>query len=298
MGKGYIGEKFTVDGMITERVTRRLDEGIVPWAQPHIFTKYAWKRGNGKNYIPVNQLMLGVGGEYITPKKLAELGGHVKTTVNAEGVEKKVPQTQVVGYFVGKHTETDAEGNETEVDNNYVSLKYFGVYNVALDTDLEVRYNEMPTLRSGDVEELAGEYIMNHRILFFTCDEDAVEAEYNADINAITMPDKDRFFSEIDYLHTLLHEVAHAAAKNIGVNMVGEYSFEADSTADELIAEITACSILADYGIAVGDTLARGRTYCEKWSVALKNDLKMITKCANIAKKCYNEILGIGAENE
>jgi antirestriction protein ArdC len=104
----------------------------------------------------------------------------------------------------------------------------------------------------------------------------------------IQMPNKTDFDSEAAYYATLLHELAHwsGAANRLNRDLSGRFGNEAYA-AEELIAELSAAFLCADYQID-GDLRHAG--YIASWLRVLKNDNKAVFKAAALAQKAADYI--------
>ena len=73
--------------LVTERIIKSLESGVVPWRKPWISpNRGAFNRVSGKKYSFLNQLLLKNEGEYASYNQWLSLGGHVKKGERAEMV--------------------------------------------------------------------------------------------------------------------------------------------------------------------------------------------------------------------
>ena len=115
------------------------------------------------------------------------------------------------------------------------------------------------------------------------------EASYNWRKDRIRMPHKQRFRSELDVLTTLFHELGHWTGHKDRLNRNGatqawdraspEYAFE------ELVAELTACFLLAYLGIPDRYEVSQHAGYIKGYISLLENDRKALQRAAGLAGK-------------
>ena len=71
--------------MVTERIIKQLESGVIPWEKPWTGVKNgAFNRVSKKSYSLLNQMLLKYDGEYATFKQWAELGGHIRKGEKSE----------------------------------------------------------------------------------------------------------------------------------------------------------------------------------------------------------------------
>ena len=117
--------------MVTDKIVEQLAKGVIPWQMP-------WARGFGgainyvtrKPYSPLNQMLLGRSGEYLTFKQVQQLGGRVK----------KGAESNMVVFFtwvadkVDGHVVYDEDGNE----KTHPILRYYKVFHLSDTTGISL----------------------------------------------------------------------------------------------------------------------------------------------------------------
>jgi antirestriction protein ArdC len=124
------------------------------------------------------------------------------------------------------------------------------------------------------------------------------KACYNPAKDLIKMPHKQRFSSELDVLTVLFHELGHwtghqGRLKRIGVKAwpreSPEYAFE------ELVAELTACFLLAYLGIPDRYEVAQHAGYIQGYIHLLENDRKALRLAAGQASRAARLLMDLFA---
>lgn len=284
--------KFDVATMVTERIISMLEEGNIPWEKPWVGTSGAWSRSTGKYYSFLNQLML-PSGEYATLKQINEAGGKVN-----KGAKTK----QVVFWKMLKKTETNDAGEE--VERTIPLLRYYNVFNVETDTNLEVKHQkcEPPSGVSAiaGLENVKNDYIVRSGVTFD--EERGDRAFYAPIIHRVVVPEKSQFENVAEYYSTVFHELAHSTGHHTLLGRISESHVSAfgsdDYSREELVAELTACAILANTGVETSASFRNNAAYIQSWVQALKNDVKAIVWASSRAEKAFNLIMGIEEEDE
>lgn len=119
------------------------------------------------------------------------------------------------------------------------------------------------------------------------------EACYIPSKDRIRMPHKQRFGSELDVITTLFHELAHWTGHKSRLNRLGigwakgspEYAFE------ELVAELTACFLLAYLDIPDRYEVSQHAGYIKGYISLLENDRKALKKAAGQAGSAARYLL-------
>jgi antirestriction protein ArdC len=270
---------------VTDSIIQQLEKGAIPWVKP-------WKTDSSadKNFITqkpysgINTLILGMAG-YNNPawasyQQWASKGAQVKKGEKA---------TQIVFFKPMSKTSTNAAGeNET---SSFAILKTYSVFNVE-QTDLEIvpfenesaPFNPIPAIESKIRETGA---IIKHG---------GDSAFYNPANDFIQLPNAASFESEAHYYATAFHELAHwTGAKHRLDRKLGKTFGNPDYAFEELIAEISAAFLCADYKIQ-GDLRHAG--YIQSWLKACRDNNKAIFKAAALAQKAADFIKREGAITE
>ena len=306
---------------ICDRILEEIKaNGSMPWVKPWNrkpntirvvdgFTEItlqpaAWNR-QGVQYKGVNTYL--PVGEYITFAQCKKEGGSVKKGAHGFPV--------VYWNFIKKEVE-DKETGETKTETIPV-LKYYTVFNVDDCENIKRKHSPKPqTVRFENVKYIpveSGELPMNEAAEAviasyvsragngFHLDREAVsdEAYYSPSLDFVRTPCRSQYGKDCgEYYSTIFHELGHStghatrlnrftgAAKNAAFGSV-EYSKE------ELVAEITAASVLNSLGIEDANAFRNSAAYIESWSKKIKEDPMCYVSAANKAQAAFDLIVGV-----
>jgi antirestriction protein ArdC len=123
------------------------------------------------------------------------------------------------------------------------------------------------------------------------------KACYNPAKDLIRMPHKQRFRSELDLITVLFHEMGHWTGHGARLNRPGPVEpFRKDTTEyafEELVAELTACFLLAYLGIPDRYEVCQHAGYIQGYIDLLENDRKALYRAAGQASRATLYLLGL-----
>lgn len=252
--------------MVTERIVKLLESGVVPWRRP-------WRSGAAVNWLTqkpyrgINALLLDAG-EYATFKRITEAGGTVKKGVKGEIV--------VFWKWLEKK---DEETGETE---KIPLLRYYKVFNIATQCEgLESRRNSEPAYEHDPIEEA-------ERLVTGYIDRPGDDM--------ISVPPMVDYKQPEEYYCTLFHELVHSTGHTKRLNRSGITELAAfgdeNYSKEELIAEIGAAMMCGVCGID-NTTIENSASYINGWLRALKDDQRMIVLAAGKAQRAADYMQGI-----
>jgi len=243
----------------------------------------------GRPYIGVNTLFLW----NATRKRLfQESRWGTATTWWRLGAEAR-PQaesTRVLAWIKVKHTGDDEE------DRRPVWHQVFNLSEVDGCDHLRENRNPVRRIRTeGDIDtSRAWEFIKKCGA---RVEWSGDEASYNPAQDLIKMPHKQRFQSELDVLTVLFHELGHWTGHRVRLNRPGavrawdmdspEYAFE------ELVAELTACFLLAYLDIPDRYAVCQHAGYIQGYIKLLENDRKALRRAAGLASTATHYLLNV-----
>ena len=231
-------------------------------------------------------------GEYATIKQINDAGGKVNKGAKAK---------QVIFWKMLHKTEVNDAGEEVEV--TIPMLRYYNVFNVETDTDLERKYHKDELSVSGvdaidGLERVKDDYCERGNVTF--CEEYGDRAYYAPLIHKVVVPEKRQFENVAEYYSTVFHELAHSTGHHTLLGRIEESHVAAfgedDYSREELIAELTACAVLANTGVETGSSFRNNAAYIRAWANMLKEDTKAIVWASSRAEKAYNLIMNITDE--
>jgi len=318
----------TVDRMIETINTT----GYLPWTKPwtngsrssvQILDGYTditiparhWSRA-GKVYRGINIWLLnlsGKRGEWITFKQCQSEGGKIKK--GAKG------QTILYWQMLKKEDPNDIDPDTGKAKIKTIPLlKYYTVFNVETDTEgLETKHHPDPEiiripqyhyapvegLDEADyhsaAEAIIAGYVARCQTLQLDCKGRSNEAYYAPYLDKVVVPNITQYDEPAEYYSTLFHELGHSTGHASRLNRftgdAAAAAFGSESySREELVAEITAASILNELGLESGNTFRNSAAYVKSWSEHIKNDPMMFVTACGKAEKAVDLILGTSAQ--
>jgi len=268
--------------IVTERIVRSLEDGVVPWRK-------TWKTGlpqnfvSGKVYRGVNLFLLGLldfeSPYWLTFRQCRELGGNVEKGAKGVPVIFWKPLSIDTG-------EKDDAGKQ--ITKKTSILRYYTVFNLAQTTGLKA------PLPDGPAQKILGcEQVIEGMPDKPTIKNHLGGAHYNPSLDEILLPDPKRFDSMQHYYSTLYHEVVHSTGhgKRLGRKGVTDpIHFGSEKYClEELIAE-TGAAILCNLTGISAETEENNHAYISGWIQKIKADRKIILTAASQAQKAVDFI--------
>ena len=273
---------------VTDSIIEQLEKGAIPWVKPWRADSSADKNFiTQKNYQGINTLILGMTSMvkgYTNPSWAT----YQQWQSKGVQVKKGEKATTIVFFKPIAKTSTNETSGELET-NRYSVIKAYSVFN-AEQTDIEIMTSVEPSEPFNPIPAIETKIGETGAIIKHGGDS----AFYMPSTDSIQLPNASAFASEANYYATAFHELAHwTGAKHrldrqLDKGRYGNpaYAFE------ELVAEITAAFLCADYKIQ-GDLRHAG--YIESWLKACRDDNKAIFKAAALAQKAADFIKNEGA---
>lgn len=298
-------------------------EGVLPWARPWsnrantvtvvdgyktiTLPPVAWRR-NGKPYRGVNTYL--PLGEYITFAECKKEGGSVK---------KGAKSFPIVKWSFWKKTETDPDTGE-EVKKTIPFLKEYRVFRVEDCDGIKQKHNPKPQTitipitheevidgdgsKNDTAEAVVADYVSRAGNGFYIKREKvSTEAFYSPALDYVSIPMREQFAKETEYYSTLFHELGHSTGHETRLNRFSRENKVAawgdeNYAKEELVAEITAASVLNALDMEEGNTLRNSAAYIKSWSEHISKDPMMYVSAAGKAQAAFDLILGIEAVKE
>lgn len=278
--------------MVTDRIVNELQKGVVPWKKP-------WGGvGNGavsyetcKPYSLLNQLLLGVPGEYLTFNQCKKLGGNVK-----KGAKSKF----VVFYTMveNKHVEVVHDDGSVAYATHPM-LRYYNVFHIDDCEGIQSKIKSVESKSFNPIEEaenVINGYLDREKKLKLRIVQ-SNSAYYSPTFDEVILPLKEQFVGESEFYSTAFHELTHSTMPAYRCDRKQEDKVAAFGTEEysreELVAEIGSAMLCNHCGIDVNETFKNSVAYIQSWMKKLKNDNKMIVWAASRAEKSTNYILNI-----
>ena len=274
--------------VVTDRITRLIESGTVPWRRP-------WKGGSEaprnfvsrKAYRGINLFLLNAAGFtspfWLTFRQAESLDAHVKKG------EKSFP---VVFWKILE----DAEDGETK---KIPFLRYHSVFNVAqcegitLPAPTGVAQAFQPIERCEQVVAA-----MPHRPAI---EHEGGRACYSPVRDTVSLPEPTAFEFAEAYYSTLFHELTHATGHVSRLNrkeVTDPVHFGSNPySREELVAEMGAAFLSGH--CEIGNTIIeQSASYIQNWLEQLKDDRKLVVHAAAQAQKACDFILDVRPEDE
>lgn len=266
---------------ITNQIIEELEKGAAPWVKPWRADATADKNViTGAAYRGINRLLLGMS-SMAKGYNSAEWGTYKQWQEKGYQVNKGEKSTHIVFF---KNVAGKEKNEEGESEGGYALIKSYAVFNasqtnkeieeVTATPDVEFYFAgaEERMIKTGAIISHGGD------AAFFMPSQDRIQ-----------LPNKAAFDTPASYYATAFHELTHWTGaerrldRNLSAGRFGNpaYAFE------ELVAEIGAAYLCADYGIQ-GEMRHAG--YIQSWLTACREDEKAIFKAAALAQKSADYI--------
>lgn len=305
-------------------------EGVLPWTKPwttrgprsvEVIDGYTtvtvpvqhWSR-SGKPYQGINNLLLnmaGKHGEMITFNQCKAEGGRIK----------KGAKSAVIVFWNMIKKEKDEIDPETgkKIVITIPVLKTYNVFSVDTDVEgLEAKHHPAPqviTIPRTHLEPVAGidesaynqaaesiiaDYVARAQTLRLDRLGNSDRAYYSPSTDSVVVPNVTQFSQIAEFYSTLFHELAHSTGhasrlnRFAGDGAIAAFGDESYSR-EELVAEISAATILSTLGLESGNSFRNSAAYVKHWSEHIAKDPMMFVVAASRAEKAVALILGQAA---
>lgn len=288
------------------RASVRVHDG---WVDVTIPVRH-WNR-SGVPYKGINILLLNLShksGEWITFKQCQKEGGRIRK--GAKG------HTILYWQMLKKEDPNDIDPATGKAKVKTIPLlKYYTVFNVEADTEgLETKHSPEPeTIRMEQwhyepvegideadynpaAEAIIAGYLQRSAGLTLECKGHSTEAYYAPYLDKIVVPNISQFEHAEEYYSTLFHEAGHSTGHASRLNRFSgkdaNAAFGSESySREELVAEITAATILNELGMESGNSFRNSAAYVKSWASHIKADPMMFVTAASKAEKAVDLIL-------
>lgn len=282
-------EKKDVYQLVSDRIVEQLAQGIVPWQKPWSGTMDgAISYVTRKPYSLLNQLLLGMDGEFLTYKQVQELGGKVRTGAKAR---------MVVFYkqYTYKEFLKNDDGEKEEVVRTIPVLRYYNVFHISDCEGIEskivedTKHSLSPIESAEAIVRAYDERESNLTIKSVKSNK----AYYSPSLDEVVVPLMEQFSKIEEYYSTLFHELSHSTGHESRLNRdLGNHFWSEPYAKEELVAEIGAAYLCNIAGVDSDKAFKNSIAYLQGWSSAIKSDPKMIVSACSRAQKAVDYILG------
>ncbi len=272
---------MTVYEIVTDKIIKQMEKGIIPWHKPWHGGMAKFNRVSKKGYSVLNQLLLPFDGEYATLKQWNELGGKVKAGEKGN----------IVTYwnFINK---TEKQEDGTEKVKSFPILRYYTVFHISQVEGVKPLKNvNFANMEVESAEDVKNTYFERESCRLFV--EKSDRAYYSPSFDEVHVPELNQFENSDEFYSTLFHEMTHSTGASIRLGRLSNTAFfgNEDYSKEELVAEIGSAMLSSVAGLNTEKTFNNSVAYLQSWLKALKNDPRMIVSAASKAEKAVDYIL-------
>ncbi|HEX5001776.1 MAG TPA: zincin-like metallopeptidase domain-containing protein [Bacteroidia bacterium] len=279
------GTQRDVYTIVTDRILKQLDKGVIPWHQPwassgpprNLITKRMYRGINLWLLLTFNYPK----NFFITQKQLKDIGATPK--------EKETPA--LVVYWNWKEAKDETSGEVKLIP----FLRYYRVFNIdqceGIPSEIVpedyTRVNNPIAACEKVVLEMPIKPEIKHK---------ENRAFYNPLEDWVNMPRMKFFENPESYYSVLFHELLHSTghASRVGrkeILEMQEFGSEAYSI-EELTAEMGSCYLQSHCGIVINE-FENNASYINGWIGKLKNDKRFIIHASGKAQQAVDFILNL-----
>lgn len=278
----------SVYDIVTERILDQLSKGEVPWHKPWVGSETgAINYCSRKEYSPLNQMLLGSDGEYLTFRQIKEADGRIKPGAHFSTVFFYQPPKN------RKEEEDEAGDKESPKKHRGMVLRYYKVMHIADTEGIPSRIN--PDIDDENLviepKEKAAEAVSTYlaREKHLRTDIGGLkDPSYSIATDLIACPGIECFPVQDQYYGTLFHLMVKSTAHRFRL----ERRTDGDSQArEELIAEIGAAMLCNRCGLSSRKAFNTSVAYIQKWVRFFENDKKAIVEASGRARRAVDFIL-------
>lgn len=272
----------TVSALIAQ-----LETGVAPWRRPWALSRSPSLplRSTGEPYSGMNAVLLSTLGAihgydspyWLTFNQAVELGGHVRKG------EKASP---AILYKTRVVDGAEDEGGEDKVLR---FLKSYNVFNASQVDDLPEGFLPAPCEPCDPLHDDIASIMATFPV---AVTHGGNVACYHVLSDRISMPRRDAFETDEDYVATLLHEFGHATGAKHRLDRFVPNETREDYAREELVAELTSHLTSLHLGINPSHSVfANHVAYLGSWAKILKDRPAELLKAAGKAQAAADFIL-------
>ena len=270
--------------MITDRIIADLQKGTIPWEKPWINTSgtnVSRSHIDGRVYSLLNQMMLGIPGEYVTFKQAQKEGGHIKKGAKSKQV-----------FFFKMIEKKDSATDEEKL---VPFLRYSSVFHIEDAENIAPKFvfskgDAYNNVNNEEIDKAVQDYITRSGVTLRLYEQN--KSFYSPSEDEIILPHMNQFVNSESYYATLFHEMGHStgAANRLDRQICNPFGSKAYSR-EELVAEITSAVLCNRFGIDTEKINRNTSAYVQSWLKVLSEDSKAVVWAAGRAEKAVKMIL-------
>lgn len=279
--------------MVTERIVKELEQGIIPWQKPWSGCKSgAFNYKSGRTYCLMNQFILRHRDGYLTFNQCKAMGGKVKKGAKAE----------VVFEWIVKNYQRKDEQGQPMVDEDgkpvmfkKISLTYDKVFWIGDCEGLpEKEREEQEVLQPIEAaEDIIYDYVKRSGVRFIA--EASDRAYYSPIQDKVVVPDITQYKIVEEFYSTAFHELTHSTGHKSRLNRFEDEKSAAFGSEvyskEELVAELGAATLVNYIGLESEKSFRNSAAYIQGWLTRLQDDPKFIVSASARAEKAVDMIL-------
>jgi len=279
--------------IVTEKIVKLLEQGIVPWRRPWTSTGLPRNLVSKKPYRGINYFLLSAS-KYVSPfwltyRQATELGGHVR---------KGEESTIVIFWKVEdlKQSNQDLDTEETNEGNRRrFVLRYYRVFNLEQCELPQSVIDKLPKIETHQYDPIEAA----ERIIAAMPDPPEIvrggsKAFYSPLTDRITLPPRELFISADEFYASLDHELVHSSGhvKRLGREGICEAAPFGSPvySKEELVAEMGAAFLCAEAGIS-NAVIENQAAYLANWLKQVGDNRKLLIHAAAQAQHAVDYIL-------
>jgi len=280
--------------IVTEKIVKLLEQGIVPWRRPWTSTGLPRNLVSKKPYRGINYFLLSAS-KYVSPfwltmRQANELGGHVR---------KGEESTAVIFWKVedSKQSSEDLNPEETNEKNRpRFLLRYYRVFNLEQCELPQSVIDKLPKIDTHQHDPIeAVEKILAGMPNPPEIVRAGSKAFYSPITDRVTLPPRELFISAEEEACTAAHELSHSTGheKRLareGITELAPFGSPVYSR-EELVAELSAAYLCAEAGIS-NAVIHNQAAYVAGWLKKLRDDRKLVIHAATQAQHAADYVLG------
>jgi len=281
--------------IVTEKIVKLLEQGIVPWRRPWSSTGLPRNLVSKKPYRGINYFLLSAS-KYVSPfwltyRQASELGGYVR----------KGEESTIVVFWKVEDLKQGSQDLDAEVKNRRrFVLRYYRVFNLEQCELPQAVRDKLPTIETHEHDPIeAAERIIaampNPPEIVYS----GSKAYYSPLTDRITLPPRELFISADEFYASLDHELVHSSGyvKRLGREGICEAAPFGSPvySKEELVAEMGAAFLCAEAGIS-NAVIENQAAYLAGWLKKVEDNRKLLIHAAAQAQKAADYILGRSSE--
>lgn len=296
----------TICQEVTDRIIEQLQQDVIPWRKPWRgilggdTSDLAVSYESGRPYSLLNQLLLGIPGEWLTFNVIQRHGGKIR----------KGERSRMV-VFSDRFLKEDPDDLDQDGKPKVKAipyLKYFRVWHLSQVEGVESRLLKDEADKPGAkvnpdeaAEAIVAAYLAqpSHPTVVVRHSDKAC---YCPATDTVTVPAMDQYDDPAEYYSTLFHELGHSTGHKDRLARNGIMEWDGfgshEYSREELVAEMCAAILVTHAGLETVTALRNSAAYIQAWLQRLSGDNRLVVWAAGAAEKAARLIAGLAKAKE